>query len=66
MLVTILFYIVVLSGIVLIGVLLYGVGTFGKGGRENQLKSNRIMRWRLASQGVFLVLLLLYLYARSV
>lgn len=65
MLVTILFYLVVLAGIVLIGVLLWGIGTFGKGGRENQLKSNRIMRLRLASQAVFLVLLLLYLYARS-
>lgn len=65
MLATVLFYLVILSGIVLLGVLVYGVSTFGKGGRENQLKSNKIMRLRLLSQGVFLVILLAYLAARS-
>lgn len=65
MLATVLFYLLILSGIVLVAVLVLGVGTFGKGGRENQLKSNKMMRARLASQAVFLVILLAYLYARS-
>lgn len=65
MLATVLFYLLILSGIVLVAVLVLGVGTFGKGERENQLKSNKMMRARLASQAVFLVILLAYLYARS-
>lgn len=65
MLVTVLFYLMILAGLVLIGVLMYGIGTYGKEGHENQLKSNKIMRARLASQAVFLVILLAYLYARS-
>lgn len=60
-----LFILVVVAVLIVAGILLLGLGTFGKGGEFNRRHANRIMRWRVAAQGVAIALIVLYVWLRS-
>ena len=45
--------------------LLTGIGGFAKGGDFNRKHGNRMMRWRLYAQAAALVILMLFLWLRS-
>ena len=45
-------------------ILLMGISTFGREGRENSLRANRLMRWRIGAQFVAVLLILLFVYIR--
>lgn len=50
---------VIIGIIITVGIMLAGIFTMGKGGSKN---SNKMMRYRVISQAVTLVLILLFLY----
>ncbi|CAM3581007.1 twin transmembrane helix small protein [Paracoccus nototheniae] len=60
-----LFLVTFLAVGVVIAILLTGIGGFARGGDFNRKNSNRIMRWRLYAQAGALVLLMAFLWLRS-
>lgn len=61
-----LFLVTLLSVGVVIAILLTGIGGFAKGGDFNRKHGNRMMRWRLYAQAAALVILMLFLWLRSI
>ena len=59
------FYVVLASMLVVFGILVFGIGTFGRGGEFNRRNANKIMRWRVGSQAVAIVLIMLYILLRG-
>ena len=51
--------------LVVVVILMLGIGGFAKGGEFNRKHANRLMRYRIYAQAIAVVLLLLFLYARS-
>ena len=51
--------------LVVVVILMLGIGGFAKGGEFNRKHANRLMRFRIYAQAIAVVLLLLFLYARS-
>ena len=47
-------------------ILMIGIGGFAKGGDFNRKHGNRMMRWRLYAQAAALVILMLFLWLRSI
>ena len=60
-----LFYIVMLACFAVVVILMIGIGGFAKGGDFNRKHANRIMRYRVASQAVAVLIILLFIYLRS-
>ena len=58
------FLAVVVSVGLVLAILFVGVISFGLGGEFNRKHSNRIMRYRIISQAVAVVLILLYVWVR--
>ena len=56
----ILFWIIILALFFTAGIMLTGVITMGKKGTEQRQRSNKLMRWRVISQFVTIMLILLY------
>lgn len=46
-------------------ILILGIGTFAKGGEFNAKHGNRLMRWRLYAQLVAVILIVGFVYLRS-
>jgi len=62
----ILFYIVIAAVVAVAAILIMGIGTFAKGGEFNRKYSNKMMRWRIIAQLVAVVLILIFIYFRSI
>jgi len=60
-----LFVLVVISVLVVAAVLVVGVVGFAKGGEFNRKYGNKLMRLRIATQAVAVVLILIYIYTRN-
>jgi preprotein translocase subunit SecG len=56
------FILVVVAVIVVVIVLMLGLGSFGRGGAFNKAKSNKLMRWRIITQFIAVVLIVIYVY----
>jgi len=54
-----LFILAIISAVATLVVLVMGVMTMGSDSKENQLRKNKLMRWRVGLQGLTLILLLL-------
>lgn len=60
-----LFIIVVLSVLVVVVVLMFGLGGFAGGGAFNKRNANKIMRWRIITQFIAVILIVVYVYFRK-
>ena len=60
-----LFVIVVLAGLRGVVVLMFGLGGFAGGGAFNKRNANKIMRLRLITQFIAVVLIVAYVYLRK-
>ena len=60
-----LFVLVVISVLVVAAVLIVGVVGFARGGEFNRKYGNKLMRLRIATQAVAVVLILIYIYTRG-
>ncbi|GGO63040.1 Hypoxia induced protein conserved region [Roseovarius pacificus] len=60
-----LFIIVALACLGVALILVLGISTFGKEGRDNAMRSNKLMRWRIIAQFVAVLLILLFVYIRG-
>ena len=60
-----LFILVVIAVLVVLAILMFGIGVFAKGGDFNRKHANRIMRYRIAAQGVAVVLILIFVFFRQ-
>lgn len=60
-----LFYVLAASCLVVLVILMVGIGGFAKGGEFNRRNANKLMRWRIAAQLVAVVLLVGYVFIRS-
>ncbi len=60
-----LFYVVVAAVVGVAIILFIGIGTFAKGGEFNRKYGNKMMRWRIIGQLVAVVLILIFIYVRS-
>ncbi|WP_424928417.1 twin transmembrane helix small protein [Amaricoccus tamworthensis] len=60
-----LFIVVAVACLLVLAILVFGVGTFGKGGDFNRKYANKIMRARLVAQFVAVILILVFVWARS-
>ena len=58
-------YVLLGSCLVVLVILMVGVGGFAKGGDFNRKHANRLMRWRIIAQFVAVVLLVGYVFLRS-
>lgn len=56
-----LFILLVLLMLCVVGVLVYGLITMARGGTINQHRSNIMMRWRVALQGLALLVFMAFL-----
>jgi len=59
-----LFYLVVAAILIVLGTLIFGLAVFVRGGEFNRKYANKIMRWRIISQAVAVLLILLYVFLR--
>ena len=60
-----LFVLVVIACIAVVVVLTIGIGGFGAGGECNKKYANKIMRLRLLTQAIAIVLIAIYVYKRQ-
>ncbi|AXI43663.1 twin transmembrane helix small protein [Sulfitobacter sp. SK011] len=60
-----LFVIVVLAVLLVVVVLMFGLGGFAGGGAFNKRNANKIMRLRLITQFIAVVLIVAYVYLRK-
>jgi hypothetical protein len=60
-----LFFVIVAAMAVVVGILMFGIGSFGKGGEFSRKYSNKMMQWRLISQFVAVMLILLFVWLRG-
>ncbi len=60
-----LFIVVAVACLAVLAILVFGVGTFGKGGDFNRKYANKIMRARLLAQFIAVILILVFVWARS-
>ena len=51
--------------LVVLVILLIGIGTFGKGGEFNRKYANKLMQLRILAQGLAVVAIVLFAWARS-
>ena len=58
--------VIALAMLAVIVILATGIGGFAKGGDFNRKHGNRMMRWRLYAQAAALVILMLFLWLRSI
>ncbi|MEM8788009.1 MAG: twin transmembrane helix small protein [Pseudomonadota bacterium] len=59
------FYVALFACLVVVGVLLVGVGAFAKGGEFNRKYANKIMRLRLLTQFIAVLIILAVVYFSS-
>ena len=59
-----LFIIVVIACGTVAVILAMGISTFGKEGKDNGIRANKFMRWRIIAQFVAVALILLFVYIR--
>tara|TARA_R110002072_G_scaffold39984_4_gene113988 strand:+ start:240 stop:446 length:207 start_codon:yes stop_codon:yes gene_type:complete len=60
-----LFIIVVLAVLLVVVVLMFGLGGFASGGAFNKRNANKIMRLRLITQFIAVLLIVAYVYLRK-
>ncbi|MFT6089804.1 twin transmembrane helix small protein [Sulfitobacter sp.] len=60
-----LFVLVCIAVLVVIIILIMGLGGFASGGEFNKRNSNKLMRLRLISQFIAVVLIVIYVYLRK-
>ncbi|MDQ7070909.1 MAG: twin transmembrane helix small protein [Rhodobacterales bacterium] len=60
-----LFYVVIAAVVGVAIILFIGIGTFAKGGEFNRKYGNKMMRWRIIGQLIAVVLILIFIYVRS-
>ena len=51
--------------LVVLVILLIGIGSFGKGGEFNRKYANKLMQLRILTQGLAVVVIVLFAWARS-
>lgn len=61
-----LFIAVAVGALIVLAILMVGIGGFAKGGEFNRKHANRIMRYRIAAQAIVVVLLVGFMYMRSI
>ena len=61
-----LFIVAALAVLAVTVILAVGIGGFARGGEFNRHHGNRMMRWRLYAQAAALVILMLFLWLRSI
>ncbi|MFV2002843.1 MAG: twin transmembrane helix small protein [Paracoccaceae bacterium] len=59
-----LFLLVVASILLVLVILAVGIGVFAKGGEFNRKHANRIMRYRIAAQGLAVVMIMIFVLVR--
>lgn len=59
------FYVIVIGCLIVLAILMLGIGGFTKGGEFNRKYANKIMRLRVAAQFAVVVLLVGYVWLRS-
>ena len=60
-----LFIVVAVACVSVLIILLIGIGGFAKGGDFNRKYANKIMRLRLVTQAIAIVLIAIYIYRRQ-
>lgn len=60
-----LFILVAISALAVLVILMIGVIGFARGGEFNRKHGNRMMRYRIISQGVAVVMILIFLFFRQ-
>jgi hypothetical protein len=60
-----LFYVAMAAVIGVAIILILGIGAFAKGGEFSRKYSNKLMRWRIIGQLIAVVLILIFIYFRS-
>lgn len=60
-----LFILVAVACLVVVVILMLGIGGFAKGGDFNRKHANRLMRYRIAAQGLAVLIILAFVYFRS-
>ncbi len=60
-----LFIIVLIAVAAVVVVLMFGIGGFATGGGFNKRNANKLMRWRIITQFIAVLLILLYVYLRK-
>ena len=60
-----LFYVVIAAVAAVAIILIIGIGSFAKGGEFSRKYSNKLMRWRIIGQLIAVVLILIFIYVRS-
>ena len=61
-----LFLLVAFAMLVVVVILARGIGSIGKGGLDGAKKSNKLMQYRIAAQGLAVVFILILIYVRRV
>jgi uncharacterized BrkB/YihY/UPF0761 family membrane protein len=56
-----LFTLMVIAMVAVVGVLFFGLFSMARGGPFNQRNANRLMRWRVALQGIAILLFVLFM-----
>jgi uncharacterized membrane protein affecting hemolysin expression len=59
------FVLIVIACLAVVVVLMLGLGGFASGGKFNQKNSNKLMRWRIGTQFVAVVLIVIYVFFRG-
>jgi hypoxia induced protein len=59
------FYLIIIVMLIVVVILVIGIGGFGIGGGFNQKYANKMMRYRLATQAVAVLLIVTYVYLRG-
>jgi len=57
----VLFTVLIIAMVAVVGVLFFGLFTMARGGAYNQRNANKLMRWRVALQGVAILLFVLFM-----
>ncbi len=60
-----LFIVIVIAVLGVLGILMLGIGGFAKGGEFNRKHANRLMRYRIAAQFAAVMLIVLFVWLRS-
>ena len=56
------FILIVIAVVAVVIVLMMGLGGFASGGAFNKANSNKLMRWRIITQFIAVVLIVIYVY----
>lgn len=60
-----LFILAAIACLVVVVILMLGIGGFARGGEFHAKHSNRLMRYRIAAQGVAVILIVAFAWMRS-